>query len=31
MDIVFLRNVLIYFAPETKKGVLAKVRSRVAA
>jgi chemotaxis protein methyltransferase CheR len=26
MDIVFMRNVLIYFSIETKKGILAKVR-----
>ena len=26
MDIVFMRNVLIYFGIETKKGILAKVR-----
>lgn len=30
MDIVFLRNVLIYFSPETKKRILQKVRSIMA-
>jgi chemotaxis protein methyltransferase CheR len=25
-DILFLRNVLIYFSPDTKKSILAKVR-----
>jgi chemotaxis protein methyltransferase CheR len=29
-DIVFLRNVLIYFSPETKKGILRKVRQVMA-
>lgn len=30
IDIVFLRNVLIYFSPETKKSILAKVRATMA-
>lgn len=30
MDIVFLRNVLIYFSPETKKQILEKVRKVMA-
>jgi chemotaxis protein methyltransferase CheR len=30
MDIVFLRNVLIYFAPETKKAILEKIRRTMA-
>jgi len=30
MDIVFLRNVLIYFSPETKKTILRKVRQIMA-
>jgi chemotaxis protein methyltransferase CheR len=30
MDIVFLRNVLIYFSPETKKQILQKVRTVMA-
>jgi chemotaxis protein methyltransferase CheR len=30
MDIVFLRNVLIYFSPETKKQILHKVRKVMA-
>lgn len=30
MDIVFLRNVLIYFNPETKKAILEKVRKVMA-
>lgn len=31
MDIVFLRNVLIYFTPETKSRILANMRGRLAA
>ena len=30
MDIVFLRNVLIYFSPETKKAILEKIRMTMA-
>jgi len=30
MDVVFLRNVLIYFAPETKKLILQKIRKVMA-
>lgn len=30
MDVVFLRNVLIYFSPETKKSILAKIRKVMA-
>jgi len=30
MDVVFLRNVLIYFAPETKKLILKKIRKCIA-
>lgn len=30
MDIVFLRNVLIYFSPETKKAILQKVKKVMA-
>jgi len=31
MDIIFLRNVLIYFTPETKSRILARVRNSLAA
>jgi chemotaxis protein methyltransferase CheR len=30
MDIVFLRNVLIYFSPATKKAILEKIRANMA-
>jgi chemotaxis protein methyltransferase CheR len=31
MDVVFMRNVLIYFTPETKRQILTKVRRQLAA
>jgi chemotaxis protein methyltransferase CheR len=31
MDVVFMRNVLIYFTPDTKRQILAKVRRQLAA
>jgi len=30
MDVIFMRNVLIYFTPETKRAMLAKVRRQLA-
>lgn len=30
MDLVFMRNVLIYFTPETKRSILARVRKQIA-
>ncbi len=31
MDVIFMRNVLIYFTPETKRSILANVRKQLAA
>ncbi|MCU0880050.1 MAG: protein-glutamate O-methyltransferase CheR [Pirellulaceae bacterium] len=31
MDVIFMRNVLIYFTPETKRQILSKVRGQLAA